>query len=211
MTSFDESTTVKERPILFSAPMVRAILDGRKSMTRRIIKPQPETMHEGKPYWHIGGLRTSWIGRTEPHWGNNPLMCPYGTIGERLWVRETFCRSRNNTFYKADYPGFGKPNELSDSWDWDSGGGQRWTPSVHMNRRYSRITLEITGVRVERLNEISEEDAKAEGVVFDTGKPGECRTCAKGAFMDLWNSINGTDSWLNNPWVWVVEFKKVAQ
>lgn len=90
------SRFVTERPILMSAPMVRATLRDvdPKTQTRRVLKPQPKTVHEGKPYWHVGGLRTSWIGRSadsEPHWGNNPLLCPYGVGGSRLWVREAFC------------------------------------------------------------------------------------------------------------------------
>lgn len=79
-----------------------------------------------------------------------------------------------------------------------------------MPRWASRITLEIASVRVERLKDISEEDAKAEGIKFGTGNPGECRTCARGAFMDLWESINGKDSWSANPWVWVVSFTKIG-
>lgn len=194
---------IKSRPILFSGPMVRAILDGRKTQTRRIIKGvKPKEGNQPFDTWKGWSLDS----------GDRPgAFCPFGKPGDRLWVRETFCRSRNNVFYRCDGKNSNfKPNELSGEWDWDRGCGERWTPSIHMNRHWSRITLEITGLRVERLNEISEEDAKLEGVVFGTGKPGECRTCAKGAFMDLWNSINGVDSWLQNPWVWVVEFKVVT-
>lgn len=197
------STAVQSRPILFSGPMVRAILDGRKTQTRRIVKPQPvNRVVDGLAHVTIG-MDPSEDGAL---WydadGINPgreMRCPHGRIGDRLWVRETFTVCADcNIFYKAD----GKP----DPWE-----GVKWKPSIFMPRKASRLTLEITGVRIERLRDISEEDAVAEGVVFGTGKAGECRTCAKGAFMDLWNSINGTDAWLKNPWVWVVAFKKVTQ
>lgn len=205
---------VKERPILFSAEMVRAILEGRKSQTRRVIKPQP-------PAYDINELHGGELSKRAPYdiedeeqriygWGfqddcGGYYKFPYGKVGDRLWVRETFCRSRNNTFYRADYPAFEKPNELSDSWDWAPGSGERWTPSIHMNRRYSRITLEITGVRVERLQDISEQDAIAEGVSRRALDP-----WYRTAFIRLWESINGPDSWAANPWVWVIEFRRLV-
>ena len=199
MTSLGESTAVKERPVLFSGPMVRAILDGHKTQTRRVVKPQPPyhavevfdwrapdipeavKAHEGCYYNDMDGL-------------NFHCKCPYGGPGDQLWVREAFtvCAD-NNIFYRAD----GKP----DPWD-----GVRWKPSIHMPRLASRITLEITGVRVERLQDISEEDALAEGVTRSALDPWN-RT----AFARLWESINGPDSWDANPFVWVVEFKKVTE
>lgn len=164
------------RPILFSGPMVRAVMEGRKTQTRRKMKTPPDCFE-------------------------NPLSvlfaCPYGQVGDRLWVRESFavCED-NNIFYKAD----GKP----DPWDgWD---GVKWKPSIHMPRQASRITLEITGIRVERLNDISEADAIAEGCQC-AGVPASLTN--RGAFAKLWESINGFDSWSVNPWVWVVEFKVV--
>ena len=207
------TTAVKERPILFSGPMVRAIMDGRKTQTRRIVKPQPPCAC----VYEINGNQNKAICLAGPGadvparpWFVPPYVnkaqywvcCPYGTVGDRLWIRETWrpivSGTREGGFdYRANDPSA-------------SGVGfTKWTPSIHMPRLASRITLEITSVRVERLNDISAEDAKAEGIMFGTGKPGQCRTCAKGAFMDLWNSINGVDSWLQNPWVWVVEFKRV--
>jgi len=215
--------------------MVRAILEGRKTQTRRIVTD--------KHFKRLGLERDGdfiyttdgplWNGEFE---GGRVPWCPYGTVGDRLWVRETWARVNSECgpgfAYKADSafiqpefdgknfgagPSFNYEKYPGDYCMWysdlvggaDASEGYRWTPSIHMPRWASRITLEITGVRVERLNEISEEDAIAEGVVFGTGKPNECRTCAKGAFMDLWNAINGADSWMENPWVWRIAFKVI--
>jgi len=216
-----EIATVKERPLLMNGEMVRAVLDCRKTQTRRIVKPQP-------PEW-INELHGGELSQRAPYaieddeqrvfgWGfqddhDRYYKFPYGSIGDRLWVRETVKRAGAGACW------FAADNSLV--YGTDKLTGKRMAahyqykrdvlPSIHMPRDWSRITLEITEVRVERLRDISEEDAIAEGVVFGTGKPGECRTCAKGAFMDLWNSINGTDAWLKNPWVWVMAFKKVTQ
>jgi hypothetical protein len=195
----------KERPILFSGEMVRAILDGRKTQTRRIVKPQPAGLwgSTGKVFGHtFSGVLE---GPKDHYW-----VCKYGQPGDRLWVRETFtvCAD-SNIFYRAD----GKP----DPWD-----GVEWKPSIHMPRRASRITLEITGVRVERLNDISEEDAISEGTENRSdlawGHGGQGNDMARWAvehghrygFLHLWESINGEGSWALNPWVWVVEFKRVS-
>jgi len=149
--------------------MARAIHENRKTMTRRVIKPQPLDIH-GSAF-----MKTT--------------KCPYGQPGDRLWVRETFAESRSGVIYRAA-PMFDDCEEGDVSW--------KWKPSIHMPRWASRITLEITAVRVERLQDISEEDAKREGfpdVVH---------------FYELWTILNGKESWRANPWVWVVEFK-VAQ
>lgn len=189
--SIVNASAQKEKPILFSAPMVRAILGGAKTQTRRIVKHQPDATHDGKPYWNVGGFRTSWIGRTEPNWGNNPLMCPYGKAGERLWVREAFAVcADSNIFYRAD--GGTAP--------WD---GVKWKPSIHMPRKASRITLDIVDVRAERLQDITRGDCMAEGCPF----PNVAKlTDPIEWFAELWESING--NWDDNPLVWVVEFKK---
>jgi hypothetical protein len=220
---------MKERPILFSAPMVRAILEGRKTQTRRVVKPQPESGHDGEPYWHVGGYR-AWQYRgvtdTLRMGTNNPLVCPYGQPGDRLWVRETFVVEHQ---IESDQPppyNDGRPVALGHGF----GGTEwrqchyratdpvpdlmyedhprdephcRWTPSIHMPRWASRITLEITGVRVERLRDITMDDVFAEGCMLSTSKE-EPRD-----FQNLWESINGPGSWEANPWVWVVEFKRV--
>lgn len=214
---------MKERPILFSGPMVRALLDGNKRQTRRVVKMKPhqqiEERDDGTPWpWMYDGKRDadSW------------MACPYGKPGDRLWVRETFCKIIGQsggwieTDYQATYtPGF----RLGDS----LGLKKRWTPSIHMPRDASRITLEITSVRVERLQGISEADAMAEGIVEcpipaddegprrigymvgpDDGKSGLSVTPIH-AYRDLWESINGADSWGANPWVWVIDFRRVVE
>lgn len=203
---------MKERPILFSGAMVRAILAGRKTQTRRIVKPQPETEHDGEPYWFVGGYRAWQYRETKDilRRGGNVLKCPYGQPGNRLWVREkhalenryrnVWCRYEADgercvvpapTFVNVARPG--------------------WRPSIHMHRWASRITLEITGVRVERLKDISHEDAISEGVEFagcaDLRK--ERLTIPQHIFANLWESLNGEGSWELNPWVWVIEFKRV--
>jgi hypothetical protein len=179
---------MKERPILFSGPMVRAILEGRKTQTRRVIKPvQP---------------------RADGRWpaGRNPIDdCPYGASGDRLWVRETWGHCDGGTCYRASE---------ADSVLPDDG---RWRPSIHMPRWASRIALEVTDVRVEPLNSVSEEDAKSEGVTIPSYdrdlKPVEVDGFVSGAariaFKELWANINGLDSWDANPWVWVISFKRV--
>jgi hypothetical protein len=209
------------RPILFSGPMVRAILDGRKTQTRRYVKHQELIEFDEENGEFIFAHSRKCPNYCDYACGG--LICPYGQVGQRLWVRETFCRSRNNTFYRCDGSNAKfKPNELSEEWDWDRGCGERWTPSIHMNRHHSRITLEITGVRIERLNEISEDDAYAEGALkieadgtvtnlegvnYYKLRSDESRSC----FMQLWQSINGEGSWALNPWVWVVKFKRVTE
>lgn len=189
----------KERPILFSGEMVRAILEGRKTQTRRIVKDRKD--------WAIQNDNT--FGKV---WGNSVLMdSPFGKPGDRLWVRETFINDTEADeqpcfYFKADC-------ENPEIW--------RWSPSIHMPRSAARIFLEITNIRVERLNDISEEDAKAEGIVGGkiciNGSAGWGSNekmpdvyKSKWSFAELWESINGKDSWKKNPWVWVIEFKKLG-
>jgi len=215
---------MKERPILFSAPMVRAILEGRKTVTRRVIKPvQP---------------------RENGMWpaGRDPVSdCPYGQPGDRLWVRETYAlRSYGgavtDTIHYAATPEHGRflqrdMRTFSDSAVPTLEG--RWRPSIHMPRWASRITLEVTGVRVERLQDITTDQILAEGVQIPTTPEGsaliDISTKHGPAFFlpalngnstddllrahwaALWVAINGIDSWNANPWVWVVEFKRIQQ
>jgi hypothetical protein len=259
---------MKERPILFSAPMVRAILEGRKTQVRRVVKPQPTLQYPRR-------LERAGEGLVGFAWLDIPadrrdlagaLMerrhCPYGQPGDRLWVRETWnladkdrelidgesvgpeapykgCQGdRKITWvavYKADFPNTRHP-DLSEP---------RWRPSIHMPRWASRITLEVTGVRVERVQAISEEDAKAEGihVAQRAAEPGHnsmrqlCNNCGKfrylhigtanacpggegtcysnhtykAGFIWLWEQLNSNRGfgWAVNPWVWVVEFKRI--
>jgi hypothetical protein len=250
---------MKERPILFSAPMVRAILDGTKTQTRRVVNPQPSDgwAPENPPVLgritspHVkrgrfGVFVRRGLGTDFPE--IDLIPCPYGLPGDRLWVRETFYAfGRWETRFSA--------KKGRDEWHFvdltlDSGKTYRYTnrppqpqlmgvnrhsggttpawwkrPAIHMPRAASRITLDLTRVRVERLQGISEVDAIAEGIEKSPslGKPGafqwcdyripgdpsEWFNCPIRSYRSLWESINGPGSWEANPWVWVVEFKRV--
>lgn len=211
---------VRERPILFSGPMVKAILAGRKTQTRRIVSRvsgfgsvrQFNVSITPGYDWQFRCRRGLWQDvRMEQLLG----WCPYGQVGDRLWVRETWARSRNNWLYRADAGNGTKPSELVDDWDWDYSCCDIWRPSIHMPRRAARLFLEVTGVRVERLRDISESNAIAEGATeavnpeYDPSDPGDNLPHShKSVFAELWKKINGPESWDANPWVWVVEFQK---
>ncbi|WP_439851112.1 hypothetical protein ACTACG_07125 [Pseudomonas syringae] len=205
----------KERPILFRAPMVRAILSGQKTVTRRVMKVQP-VLNGG--FWEVYGAGWGKGITSVPVMPGHSLSsnCPYGRIGERLWVREAWqADAQVNSI---------APRELShgEPIQYPADGASRQTgcsmikpgktrPSIHMPRWVSRILLEITDVRVERLQGISEEQAEAEGVDFLRAAPDLDETLTAAQLFDcLWSSINGSDSWNSNPWVWVVEFKRVT-
>lgn len=190
----------KERPILFNAEMVRAILDGRKTQTRRIIKPQPvwDTAFTGKEGLVLG--ENVW----SPDEYANYATCPYGQPGDRLWVRETFAEglcTDSTLAFRATH----KPIDLAEGWDEKI----KWRPSIHMPRWASRITLEITGVRVERLQDISDKDARAEGASSVSFPVTENQRSDIDRFRALWNLTYGAGAWGENPWVWVIEFKRV--
>ncbi len=191
---------MRERPILFNGDMVRAILRGQKTQTRRSMREQ---------VCEPGIVRMAGPGHCEivnEHGVRIPgFRCPYGQPGDRLWVRETWAygihamaskRDEDGPFvYKADGTTQGRLCE-------------RWRPSIHMPRSASRITLEITGVRVERLQACNEVDAIAEGAPWAAcGSPQE--GSHKAGFAQLWESINGAGSWPANPWVWAVEFRPI--
>lgn len=182
---------MKERAIIFSGDMVRAILDGEKAQTRRIVKPQP--VQYNRPDWPVthGWREVPHVGGWEVSWNQNRMtateaigeFCPYGVPGDRLWVREAFfVSSVGRIIYAAD-------RELL-----------RPKSPIHMPRWASRITLEVTGVRVQRLQDITEDDARAEG--FDS----------LDGFALLWDRINEKCGygWQDNPWVWAVEFRAVT-
>lgn len=213
---------MKARPILFNGAMVNVILDGSKTQTRRVVKPQPVFVCK-KTAEHLGQPVIS----KAPNWDlENFIKSPYGKVGDQLWVRETWNHdcypypiSDNPIFhYRADYfdDPLGADLELS-----KDGIRRKWFPSIHMPRKASRIQLEITDIRVERLNEISECDAKAEGITPNDvrqmwlfGATIEDRAAiykhaAVEPFRTLWESINGEGSWATNPWVWVIEFKVI--
>ena len=236
---------MKERPILFSGPLVRAILEGRKTQTRRVIKGIPDdatlvtlnafdyavTELAGRVSWF-----TPWADDLWPCAKGDAIACPYGQPGDRLWVRETHAFADRlaalpssevarlgdrRAWYRADLQGGG---------EYAGGEPVRWRPSIHMPRWASRIDLEVTGVRVERVQDISEDDAKAEGVpgpvpfypdegfplsdgypVRDDDGESALYPTAAAAFAELWEEINGSRGfgWESNPWVWVVEFRRV--
>ena len=201
----------KERPILFSAPMVRAILEGRKTVTRRPVKTD-WIQSDRAPLNTAPGLFHFWC--------SGEHVCPYGEPGQRLWVRETFMDLLGTGVehrpdpngplqryaYRADYP----PGSHSDEARKDF--GLKWKPSIHMPRAACRILLEITDVRVERLQDISRAEIRAEGLqcppelASDDVSP-NYRDWYPAAWKELWNSTGG--DWDGNPWVWVVEFKRV--
>jgi hypothetical protein len=177
---------VRERPILFSGPMIRAILDKTKTQTRRVVKVKPDGAHG---------------------------PCPYGGVGDRLWVRETWSCPRQiggsyvreKRMYKAD--------ETSPYLDYSN---VVWKPSIHMPRQFSRITLEITGMRVERLQAITANDCIAEGIPSrGIDRDGPCIASALmyiDDYQKLWDSLNASRGygWEPNPYVWVISFRKVA-
>jgi hypothetical protein len=186
--------------------MVRAILDGRKTQTRRVVKVGKDKD------WGIELAPCEVAGEVNQ---GNYRYCPYGAPGDRLWVRESF--------WGCDIPGHGdQPCVVyDDEWagnEYHPRTARPWArkfgriPSIHMPREASRITLEIKSVRVERLQDISEEDATAEGAPFELAEVDRVRLGAtatrRSGFINLWQSINGPDSWGANPWVWVVEFER---
>lgn len=252
------------RPILFSGPMVRALLEGRKTQTRRMLKPQPPNwatfceqpeMYNAEHRWVPSGLwRWSEPEQTPPRplrqWPVDEdgshywLRLPFA-VGDVLWVRETWATTID-TAGQSDWPA--RPHialkaDLVDKaviwsadgdWEWYDGDGfhsgkSYWKPSIHMPRKFSRLTLEVTGVKVERLQDISEADAIAEGATskpcpqqwaenaigwsmdWPESEPREgwryvCLHSARFAFANLWNRINGEDAWAANPWVVAVSF-----
>lgn len=220
---------MKERPILFSAPMVRAILDRRKTQTRRVAK-------------RTDSGRVKAVGSPKNYHIEDPaatLACPYGQPGDRLWVRETFFEMIDgNTVRPFDPPRYAyRATDLGEFILMDGDGAPEvnrdgslkspWIPSIHMPRRASRIILEIDSVRLEWLHSISEEDAIAEGVELayptteatwyrDYLRPesdvhtGGLMPSAAESFETLWESINGSESWDANPLVWVVNFRRIS-
>ncbi len=226
----------RDRPILFSGPMVRALLAGRKTQTRRAIKPIPLSACASPLISFNHGIAEYSFGRADKDArGLKWWRCPYGQPGDRLWVRETYQVEPHpaqfvRVFYAKDeateerrvWPA-GDPRWMQADRLWTE--PDVWRPSIHMPRWASRITLEVTDVRVERLQDISEEDAQAEGITHwgdgfhweaNAGWPGEPEgmksvrfvgLSAKQAYMGLWEQINGRESLDANPWVWAVSFR----
>jgi len=200
---------VKERPILFNADMVNAILDGRKTQTRRIVKPTKDRNGSGcqlAPCEIAGEVN-----------GGDYALCPYGQPGDRLWVRENFLYLMHGDVTAGDIKYCASIDSRSAAGSKNPGYWWRKRPSIHMPRWASRITLEIVSVRVERLKQMSERDALQEGiglVLADNWPDPKAMSEAvaksrRAGFKLLWESINGAESWDANPWVWVVEFRRV--
>ncbi len=219
---------VNEKPILFSGPMVEAILEGRKTQTRRLGKNQGDYPELGVDYIEHAtkGTGAQATYRAFPGQGSARQAieeCPYGVTGDHLWVREAYTPDppQDGTwdFYsytdgvlynlKAIPKRFRNPANVIYRASWDNPEAMLWRPSIFMPRWASRITLEITGIRVERLQQITEEDAKAEGCTQDADFSREYPYSYVDQFHRLWNDINGKRAdWDSNPWVWVVEFKR---
>jgi len=206
---------MKERPILFGGEMVRAILDGRKTQTRRVINPQPE--------WQLTAPRVvdgKWLfGSVASGYAQDVWRCPYGQPGDHLWMRETWATPGNFDHIKPSELGASHFSSTELVYRATSEHGDAyytWRPSIFMPRWASRITLEVTGVRAERVQEISEEDAKAEGVTAwhprDPSIVFRPEGSYRNGFHQLWDSINAKRgyAWDSNPWVWVVEFEVVG-
>lgn len=201
--------------MIFNAEMVRAILDGRKTQTRRIMKDQPSDgfhpTHNGydldlNAHWYTPGVVDK-NGYLQPAkkdvFGvadeNEGYTCPFGAVGDRIWVRETWAR------YNIDQDSHDMAYRATPPADWPEEG--RWRPSIHMPRWASRLMLEITGVRVERLQAITLGDiCKEIGCGLYDFRPA---TYGFQVWEDLWKSIYGEENWQANPWVWVIEFKVV--
>jgi len=215
---------MKERPILFSSPMVRALLAGTKTQTRRIYKPKRPPPYEIVDETHTG---KAWPFFADDAGGYHLLASPYGRRGDRLWVRETWRTEERDSdavdgiLFAADgaFVPIENKKEAADRWIEDHNNGKHpgWRPSIFMRRWASRLTLEITHVRFQRLQDISEEDARAEGVIqkFTAWLPREGETAfstAREAYRCLWDDINGIDGpgcWEANPWIWAISFRRL--
>lgn len=217
---------MRERPMLVTGQLVPRVLDGSKTQTRRLqgleIANAMPGLYQVPPVMLVinGHVHANWDWDDEGVDRCDLYKCPYGQPGDRLWVRETHRPIWGQTQgyligvdYRAD------PAEKWTRLGDQIGTPTKWTPSIHMRREYSRILLEIVSIRCERLKDISEEDARAEGIIdggcLSCGEPEPCGCAspapdARDAFIRLWESINGAGSWAENPWVWRVEFKRVT-
>lgn len=230
---------MKERPVLFNGDMVRAILDGRKTQTRRVMKTQPSANFspmnmalelDYTARWFTPGVvdkdgylqpaKKQMFGVADEDEG---YACPLGAVGDRLWVRETWqaihdsldefgyvdertyapsiLKEKDSYWHTVFAESYGEENREDR--------GFPWRPAIHMPRWASRILLEITSVRVKRLQDISEEDAKAEGVAPSAHAITPPEAIYRVGFLNLWCSIYGEESWQANPWCWVIEFRRM--
>lgn len=208
--SHPQVVNVKEKPIIFGAPMIRALLAGTKTQTRRLVKPQPGLSAPYRACCDWENHYKIWVAVDDgdSRW----WKCPYGVPGDRLWVRETWCPRSGGRLAMDEVciPRYRADGELRPEW------GFRWRSPIHMPRWASRITLEITGVRVERVQDITHRDCVAEGWPGTDEKRTWIEAIGDGDdaciewYADLWDSINGKWSWKANPFVWRMEFKVLA-
>lgn len=210
-------TTIKERPIIMTGESVRAILKGRKTQTRRVVNIFG--LHfvgaggkEGGDWndpecWGFETFETDWfLLKTTPGDGAYELPCKYGGPGDRLWVRETWAKSDELEIHEHAKAGYTYRADW-DNWDDMEQRDFKWKSPIHMPRWASRLTLEITNVRAQRLQDISEEDAAAEGVI--ELRPTTCS--ARDDYRAMWDAINGKKHpWESNPWIWALTFKVAA-
>lgn len=206
---------MKERPMLFNGDMVRAILDGRKTQTRRPMKMQPDHRHRRIDFEN--GYLLESVQRNGCWHVEQKQTCPFGIPGDRIWVRETWNVNGLAWGQSIEFSKISSPDAFhyraTDDGGWKPYWG-KWRPSIHMPRWACRIVLEITDVRVQRVQEISEEDAIKEGI-SDSRHPDDCcgglGISPKGIFSNLWDSCYGKSdfSWDKNPWVWALTFKRV--
>ena len=231
----DKNTSVREHPLSLNSAMVQAVLDGRKTQTRLIVKmtdfgkPAPGPCNhtqrvfesDGKFYQQDCFIPPCALPILGPR---HEISCPYGIPGDRLWVRETWCELRVGHFNELGFPrdllvtryddprrngAAYRANCSAEGEEIRASYGYRWKPSIHMPRWASRITLEVTGVRVERLRDIRAADAEAEGYYTKFCSSGGIGGSAVDKFSQLWRDTYGRGSWLDNPWVWVIEFKRI--
>lgn len=200
---------VKERPMLFKAEMVRAILDGTTTQTRRV-KPQPASLDSLWPNDSADCQFHEIVSRIDE--AVKCGWCSYGSVGDHLWAKETFSQCREKENHKHAKQGY----TYRADWSVEDDMHFRdfpWKPSIFMPRAASRITLEITNVSVERLQDISSSDAKKEGVTTDMSTPSSGLDAVSWSYAEgyewLWKSINGVNSWAANPWVWKIEFRRI--
>jgi hypothetical protein len=195
---------MKEMPILFKPEMVKAILEGTKTQTRRIIQPQPKDI----VYWNTDGFgnKYNYVGRYENE-TTQTISTKY-SVGDILWVRETFGKDSDGYFFKV----------CDDGKIFYDDGSIKWKPSIHMPREAARLFLEVTSIKVEQLQDIGEADAIAEGLKHNC--PSDCPPCGGTnctdyivAYHNLWDKINAKRgySWESNPWVWVIEFRRIGK
>lgn len=199
---------MKERGILFSAPMVRALLAGTKTQTRREVKPQPTHFVGGPGVIDSHGKPVPRAPAIEDGVSSREILCPYGVPGDRLWVRETWAHHVQAQSAERDEDGpFVYAADGSSALQYRL--QTKWTPGIHMFRWASRITLEITDVRVERLQDISEGDLAAEGIqeLIDAGVDHD--GTPRDTYLTLWENLNGAGSRAANPFVWVLSFRRV--